>query len=70
MKLIQTALLVAFAVIMAVPFGMGKFEYTKKTGRDCDYCHPHGRISELTAAGRYYKEHKHSLEGYKEPAPK
>lgn len=70
MKLSQTVLLVAFAIIMAVPFGMGKYEYTKKEGRDCAFCHPNGKFNELTAAGRYYKDHKHSLAGYKAPEPK
>ena len=26
---------------------------------------PPGKFKELTAAGQYYKEHNHSLEGYK-----
>ena len=70
MKLIRTVLLVAFAITMALPFGMGKAEYAKKEGKACTFCHPPGKIKELTPAGQYYKDHNHSLEGYKAPAGK
>jgi hypothetical protein len=67
MKLIRTALLIAFAVIMTLPLGMGKPEYAKKEGKACTFCHPPGKMKELTDAGKYYKDHNHSLEGYKGP---
>jgi hypothetical protein len=51
---------------MALPFGMGKAEYAKKEGKACTFCHPPGKFKELTTAGQYYKDHNHSLEGYKE----
>jgi hypothetical protein len=70
MKLIRTVLLIAFAITVALPFGMGKAEYSKKEGKACTYCHPAGKFKELTPAGQYYKDHNHSLEGYKEPASK
>ena len=44
MKLIQTVLLVAFAIAMALPFGMGKPEYAKKEGKACTFCHPAGKM--------------------------
>jgi len=66
MKLIKTVLLVAFAMTMALPFVMGKAEYSKKEGKACTFCHPPGKFKELTTAGQYYKDHNHSLEGYKE----
>ena len=44
MKLIRTVLLVAFAIVMALPFGMGKPEYAKKEGKACTFCHPAGKI--------------------------
>lgn len=68
MKLIRTVLLVAFAVVMALPYGMGKAEYAKKESKPCTFCHPAGKMKELTPAGQYYKDHNHSLEGYKAPA--
>jgi hypothetical protein len=68
MKLFRTVLLIAFAVFMALPFGMGKPEYAKKEGKGCTFCHPAGKMKELTDAGKYYKEHNHSLQGYKAPS--
>jgi hypothetical protein len=45
--------------------GMSKAEYGKKEGKPCTFCHPPGKFKELTDVGKYYKEHDHSLEGYK-----
>ena len=68
MKLMKTVFLVAFAIAMTLPFGMSKPEYSKKEGKGCTFCHPAGKMKELTPAGQYYKDHDHSLEGYKAPA--
>ena len=65
MKLTRTILLIALALIVALPFGLGKAEYGKKEGKTCTFCHPPGKFKELNAAGQYYKDHNHSLEGYK-----
>lgn len=43
---------------------MTKQEYAKKEGKTCTFCHPAGKFKELTEAGKYYKEHHNSLEGY------
>ena len=68
MKIIKIVILVAFAMTLALPFAMTKPEYGKKENKKCTYCHPAGKMKELTPAGQYYKDHNHSLEGYKEPA--
>lgn len=68
MKLFRAVLLIAFAVLMALPYGLGKPEYAKKEGKQCTFCHPAGKMKELTDAGKYYKDHNHSLEGYKAPS--
>jgi hypothetical protein len=65
MKLIQIVLLITLAVFIAVPFSVGKAEYGKKEGKACTFCHPPGKFKELTDAGKYYREHDHSLQGYK-----
>jgi hypothetical protein len=70
MKLFQTILLISLAVLIAVPFSAGKPEYGKKEGKACTFCHPPGKYKELTDAGKYYKDHDHSLEGYKAPEGK
>jgi hypothetical protein len=70
MKLTQTILLIVLATIIAIPFSMGKPEYGKKEGKACTFCHPPGKFKELNDAGKYYKDHNHSLEGYTAPASK
>jgi hypothetical protein len=45
----------------------GKPEYMKSTKKACNYCHVDSKAKpkELTAAGKYFAEHK-NLDGYKE----
>jgi len=64
-RIIRLLLLLTFAAFIAVSMGMGKAEYAKKEGKPCTFCHPPGKFKELTDAGKYYKDHNHSLEGYK-----
>ena len=68
MKLIRSFLLIAVGLLVATSLGLSKAEYAKKEGKACTFCHPAGKFKELTDAGKYYKEHDHSLEGYKAPA--
>ena len=70
MKLIQIILSMTLATLIAIPFSMGKAEYGKKEGKACTFCHPPAKFKELTDAGQYYKDHNHSLDGYKAPAGK
>ena len=63
--IVRSLLLSALATFIAFSLGMSKVEYTKKEGKSCTFCHPAGKFKELTDAGKYYKEHNHSLEGYK-----
>ena len=65
MKIIRSLFLLTLAAFIAVSMGMSKAEYAKKEGKACTFCHPAGKFKELTDAGKYYKEHNHSLEGYK-----
>lgn len=65
MRIIRPFLLLIIAGFIVVSLGMSKAEYTKKEGKPCTFCHPAGEFKELTEAGKYYKEHNHSLEGYK-----
>jgi len=70
MKLIQTSFLILAAALLAVSLGVGKPEFSKKEGKACTFCHPPGKFKELNDAGKYYKDHNHSLEGYKAPESK
>ena len=75
MKLIRTILLIMLAFMVTLPFTMGKAEYAKKEGKACTFCHAKveskdAMAKNLTDAGKYYKDHNHSLEGYKAPEKK
>ena len=70
MKIIRSLLLLTLVAFIAVSMGMSKAEYGKKEGKPCTFCHPGGKVKELTDAGKYYKEHNHSLEGYKKAEEK
>ncbi len=65
MKVIRVLLALVVVGGFALALGNAKPEYAKKEGKACTYCHPAGKFKELTAAGKYYKEHNNSLEGYK-----
>ena len=61
------ALATALLVIIARPSD-AKPEYTRRTSKDCAFCHqPPGY--NLNEAGKYYVDHGYSLKGYK-PKPK
>lgn len=63
-----------FAIPVAIMMGglflcaslsFGKPAYTKKEKKGCTFCHVTATSKELNAAGKYYKAHNYSLEGYK-----
>jgi hypothetical protein len=41
---------------------LAKPEYTRRTKKECQYCHPPNSF-QLTDAGRYYRDHR-TLDGY------
>ena len=58
----------AATLLMVNALAIAKPEYTRRTSKDCGYCHqPPGY--NLTDAGKYYADHNHSLKGYA-PKPK
>jgi len=65
MKIVRFVVLLTFATFIAFSLALSKPEYSKKEGKACTFCHPPGKFKELTDAGKYYKDHNHSLEGYK-----
>jgi hypothetical protein len=40
-------------------------DFAQKESKDCAFCHTNGDPSKLTDAGKYYKDNKHSLKGYR-----
>ena len=59
-------LLGGFLVSSTVSFG--KPEFVKTTKKACTFCHVDSKAKpkDLTDAGKYFKEHNNSLEGYAE----
>jgi len=55
--------LVSLASLITAGLALANPEYGRKTGKECNYCHPPNNFN-LTAAGKYYKEHGKSLKGY------
>ncbi len=62
-----TVLGLAALWVAATP-SYGKPEFAKQEKKPCTFCHPKGDTKELTDAGKYFKEHDHSLEGYEDKA--
>ena len=68
MRLLKFFLALAVLSGSLLTLATAKPEYAKKEGKACTFCHPAGKFKEFTEAGKYYKGHNHSLEGYKASA--
>ena len=65
MKILRALFVVIFAGGFLLSMAYAKPEYSKKEKKGCTFCHVKMGSKELTDAGKYYKEHDHSLKGYK-----
>ncbi len=70
MRLLKVLFGVAVLSGTLLSIATAKPEYAKKEGKTCTFCHVKMGSKELNDAGKYYKEHNHSLEGYKAPEKK
>ena len=70
MKTVRALFVAAIASAFFLSIAQAKPEYAKKEKKGCTFCHVRMGSKDLTDAGKYYKEHNHSLEGYKEKPPK
>jgi len=70
MRLIKGLIAVSVFCGCLLSLANAKPEYTKKEGKACTYCHTKAGSKDLNDAGKYYKEHNHSLDGYKAPENK
>ena len=57
---------VVAAVLAGVRPSVAKPEYTRRTKKECSFCHPPGGYT-LNDAGKYYRDHR-ALDGYKPKA--
>jgi hypothetical protein len=75
MKLLKVLIAISVFCGALLTLATAKQEYAKKEGKPCTFCHtkvgsPEVMGKSLTDAGKYYKEHDHSLKGYKAPEKK
>ena len=63
MKLIVPALILFTGLLLSVMSSPAKPDYTRRTGKDCEFCHP-PNSRKLNEAGEYYRDHHNSLKGY------
>ena len=66
-KYILPALALLGASVLVTSNSYAKPEYVKTTKKACTFCHVDAKAKpkDLTAAGKYFKEHNNSLDGYK-----
>jgi hypothetical protein len=53
----------AFAALLLAASAFANPEYSRRTGKECNYCHPPKNFR-LNEAGKYYRDHGKSLKGY------
>lgn len=64
--------LVALAGVFSAVFlfapspGTAKPEYSRRTQKECTFCHPRDSWN-LNEAGKYFRDHHYSLQGYTPP---
>jgi hypothetical protein len=66
-KYVVPAVVLLGALVVTSTGSYAKPEYVKTTKKGCTFCHVDAKAKpkELTAAGKYFKEHNDSLDGYK-----
>jgi hypothetical protein len=65
MKFAIPGLVLFVGVLVNSTVSTAKPEYTKKEKKACTFCHVSAKSKDLNDTGQYYKDHDHSLEGYK-----
>src|SRR5215470_17564509 len=65
-KVLQGLSILTGVTILASPFAVGTPEYSKKEQKQCTFCHTAMGKPDLNDAGKYYKDHEHSLKGYED----
>jgi hypothetical protein len=74
-KLVLPAAILMGGFLLCTTASYGTAEYAKQTKKACVYCHTQKpmpkkgdpKASDMTDAGKYFKDHNKSLDGYVEP---
>ena len=76
-KLVLPAAILMGGFLICTTATYGTQEYMKQTKKACAYCHTQTmpkkgdpKATDLTDAGKYFKDHNKSLDGYVEPKKK
>lgn len=66
-KYVVPGLILLGGLVVSTTSSYAKPEYVKTTKKACAHCHVDAKAKpkELTEAGKYFKDHNHSLEGFK-----
>lgn len=64
-KIAVPAFILAAGLLMSVAPVRATPAYAKKEKKSCVTCHVKAGSKDLNDTGKYYKEHNHSLAGYK-----
>jgi hypothetical protein len=65
LKLALPAAIALAGLIVSTTASYAKPEYGKKEKKSCTFCHVKAGSKDLNDAGKYYKDHEHSLDGFK-----
>jgi hypothetical protein len=66
-QILVPAGVLAGGILLSSATGWAKPDYARRTNKECSFCHPSDSWK-LNDAGKYYRDHKYSLQGYKPPA--
>jgi hypothetical protein len=70
-RLVELVVLIGIffcAFFFSAETGLASPDYARRTHKECSFCHPAGSWN-LNDAGKYYRDHKYSLQGYEPPPP-
>jgi hypothetical protein len=67
-KLLAPVVILLAGLFLSSTQSLAKPDYTRRTNKPCEFCHP-PNSRELNDAGKYYRDHNHSLQGYRPDAP-
>ena len=66
LEILSIAAVFTGAFFFSAAPGVAKPEYARRTQKECNFCHPPDSWN-LNDAGKYYRDHHYSLQGYVPP---